>query len=403
MSNSLLYHAFGIRVYEHKRTHYDLGRVRFDIRLDRDRWRCPTCGLGDVVNRGYNYRYIRTIPIGGRPVLISVSVPKVDCRKCGTIRYVELGFADSRRSYTKAFERYAVELLQHMTIAGVAQHLGVGWDLIKDIHKRHLGKKYSKPRLRDLKIIAIDEINVGKGRFLTLVLDLVGGAVVHVGESRKGAALDPFWRRLRASRAKIEAVAMDMSNAYRRAVLDNLPGAKIVFDRFHIMKLYNKKLSDFRRELQREVSAEQHQVLKGTRWLLLTNRDTLKKKSPEKLRKLDRALRLNEPLAKAYYMKELLRLFWQFEDRDPADMFLRDWIDEARASGVRMLDRFADTIEAHEQGLLDWYDYPISTGPLEGVNNKIGTLQNQAYGYRDKEYFKLRILGLHETEYALVG
>src|SRR4029077_9445396 len=121
-----------------------------------------------------------------------------------------------------------------------------------------------------------DEIAVAKGhRYMTLVLDLDSGAVVFVGDGKGADALKPFWKRLRPSGAKIEAVAMDMSAAYRGAVSTNLPKAKVVFDRFHVMKLYNEKLSDLRRALHREATDMQKKVLKGTRWLLLKAAENL--------------------------------------------------------------------------------------------------------------------------------
>src|SRR6202023_203005 len=112
-----------------------------------------------------------------------------------------------------------------------------------------------KPRLKHLRHIAIDAIAVARGhRYLTVVLDLDSGAVVFVGDGKGADALKPFWKRLRPSKAVIEAVAMDMSAASRGAVATNLPKAKIVFDRFHVMKLFNEKLSDLRRALHREAT-----------------------------------------------------------------------------------------------------------------------------------------------------
>ena len=142
--------------------------------------------------------------------------------------------------------------------------MGVSWWMVKDIEKRHLQKHFSRPKLRSLRRIAIDEISIGKGhRYLTLVLDLESGAVVHVGQGKGADALKPFWRRLKASHAQIAAVATDMSPAYIQAVMDNLSEAILVFDRFHIIKLFNEKLSDFRRELYREATEQMHkQVLR---------------------------------------------------------------------------------------------------------------------------------------------
>jgi len=211
-------------------------------------------------------------------------IPRLECQACGLVRQVDVAFAEPRRSYTKSFERYALEMSRSMTILDVARHLNVGWDLIKDIQKRDLSHRYAKPKLKHLKHIAIDEIAIAKGhRYLTLVMDLESGAVVFVGDGKGADALKPFWKRLRPSGAKIEAVAMDMSKAYRSAVSTNLPDAKIVFDRFHVMKLFNEKLSNLRRALYREATdVLQKKVLKGTRWLLLKASENLDEKRDEK-------------------------------------------------------------------------------------------------------------------------
>ena len=404
MSTSLLYHGFGIRGYTYLRTEYPHGQVAFTIRQDPDTLRCSACGSRDVGSRGHVERRFKSLPIGGKPVRIVFPIPRIACSACGALRQVEIGFADRRRSYTRPFERYALDLLRHMTIQDVAEHLNVGWDLVKDIQKRDLARRFARPKLKHLRQIAIDEISIGKGhRYLTVVLDLESGAVVFVGDGKGANALEPFWRRVRRSGARIEAVAIDMSAAYIEAVSTHLPEATIVFDHFHVIKLFNDKLSDLRRDLYREATDQLHKdVLKGTRWLLLKNPDNLKPDRKEAER-LQEALRLNQPLAMAYYMKEELRLLWSKPDKAKAETFLTDWINRAMISGIRMLMKLAKTLAAHRTGILAYYDYPISTGPLEGTNNKIKTMKRQAYGFRDPEFFKLRILAIHETKYALVG
>ena len=286
----------------------------------------------------------------------------------------------------------------------MAEHLQVSWDTIKDMQASNLQRRFGKPKLHNLKQIAIDEIAVAKGqRYLTVVLNLLSGVVVFVGDGKGAEALEPFWKRLRRARAKIKAVATDMSAAYIRAVRDNLPGAVHVFDHFHVIKLFNEKLSAFRRELYHQASSEEERkILKGTRWLLLKNPENLDEGRDE-LERLKEALRLNEPLAVAYYLKEDLRQIWSQPNKRSARKVLRDWLARARASGIRMLKQFADTLEEHQEGILNYYEYPISTGPLEGINNKIKTMKRQAYGFRDQAFFKLKILGIHETKYALVG
>jgi transposase len=403
MSTSLLYHAFGVRGYQYVRTEYAGGQVRFAIRQPRQALRCPACGSRAVRPRGAIERQFRTLPIGRRPVLIHFPVPRVACQDCGLIRQVAIDFADPRRSYTKAFERYALDLSRVMTILDVARHLGVSWDVIKDIQKRDLERRFARPELGGLSRIAIDEIAVGQGhRYLTVVLDLESGAVVFVGDGKGGGALKPFWKRLRRAGATVEAVAIDMSAAYREAVSTHLPDAVIVYDHFHVIKLFNDKLSDLRRALYRQADDEQKKVLKGSRWLLLKAPESLDPERDEEAR-LEEALGLNKPLAVAYYLKEDLRQFWDQPGKRFAGAFLRDWVRRAEASGVKVLQQMAKTLKAHSDGLLAYYDYPISTGPLEGTNNKIRTMSRQAYGFRDREFFKLKILAIHEAKYALVG
>src|SRR5436190_15916932 len=273
MSTSVLYHAFGVRGYEYQRTEFVEGMVIFSVRQPRERLRCAACGSARVHGKTHIDRVLRMVPIGGKTVFLHIPVPRISCQDCLVERQVELTCADPRVRYTRAFARYALELLRFMTVADVARHLQVSWDLIQGIQKRFLQRKFGRPPLRHVKRIAIDEISIGRGhRYLTVVLDLDSGAVVFVGNGKGADALQPFWKRLRCSRARVEAVATDMSPAYIAAVQEHLSDATLVFDHFHVIKLFNEKLSDLRRELSREATDKLHkQVLKGTRWLLLKN------------------------------------------------------------------------------------------------------------------------------------
>jgi transposase len=403
MSTSLLYHRFGIVGYRYVNQEFLSGSTFFRIEQPRERLRCSDCGSDDVHAQGGIDRRFRGLPIGKQPTFIEFKVPRVLCWKCGLVRQVKIQFADPKKRYTRAFERYALDLSQRMTIQDVAEHLQVSWDTIKEIQAAHLKRRFGKPKLHKLKQIAIDEINIGKGhRYLTIVLNLLTGAVVFVGDGKGADALLPFWKRLRQAHAKIEAAATDMSSAYTRAVRDHLPDAVHVFDHFHVIKLYNEKLSDFRRHLFHQLTLQEQKLLKGIRWLLLRSSENLdpEKREPQRLAK---ALALNEPLAVVYYMKEDLRQLWMQGSKYQAQLFLDEWLDMARSSGIRMLVKFADTLEKHREEILNYYDYRITTGRLEGTNTKIQVMKRQAYGYRDHEFLKLKILGIHESKYALVG
>jgi transposase len=403
MSTSLLYHRFGIVGYRYVRQQFMAGATVFRIEQPRDRLRCSHCGSDAVWAQGGTVRSFKGLPIGKQPTLIEFEVPRVRCWDCGLVRQVKIQFADPKKRYTRAFERYALDLCRHMTIQDVAHHLQVSWDTIKEIQAADLKRRFGKPKLGKLKQIAIDEINVGHGhRYLTIVLNLLTGAVVFVGDGKGAEALDPFWKQLRRARAKVEAVATDMSPAYTKAVRDNLPEAVHVFDHFHVIKLYNEKLSDFRRHLFHQLTIQEQTLIKGIRWLLLKSQENLdpQKREPQRLK---RALALNEPLAIVYYMKEDLRQLWTQGSKFQARMFLEEWLEMARTSGIRMLQKFAQTLQKHQEEILNYYDHRISTGPLEGTNTKIQVMKRQAYGYRDHEFLKLKILGIHESRYALVG
>jgi len=404
MSTSMLYRIFGVRDYRYVRTKYIPGGMILTMERKAKTCFCAACGSRNVRPQGAVRRAFRTLPVGGKSVTLLAKIPRVACDDCGKTRQVPIGFADPRRTYSKSFQRYVLELSRHTTIKAAAEHLGISWDMVKEIQKEHLQRHYSRPKLKHLRQIAIDEISTGKGhRYITLVLDLETGAVVYVGRGKGADALQPFWKRLLASHANIEAVATDMSPAYIGAVTANLPRATLVFDRFHVIKLYNDKLSELRRDLHRQLTdTMQKNALKGIRWLLLKRPEHLdaSRREPERLQE---ALRLNEPLAIAYYLKEELNELWEQDDQETAASLLMDWITYAESTCIRMLTQFAKTLRFHARGILAYYDYPISTGPLEGTNNKIKTMKRQAYGFRDPEFLKLKIYALHQTNYALVG
>src|SRR6266446_6664400 len=163
MSTSLLYHGFGLVGYGYVRQQVQGGQVTFRIEKPRERLRCAGCGSAEVWAQGGVDRAFRTVPIGGKPVQLWLKVPRLLCFACGRVRQIKLGFADPRKQYTRAFERYAVDLSRHMTIRDVAAHLRVSWDTIKEIQSRRLQRRFGRPKLGHLRQIAIDEIAVGKG------------------------------------------------------------------------------------------------------------------------------------------------------------------------------------------------------------------------------------------------
>jgi len=403
MSTSLLYHGFGIRGYYYVSSNYIDGRIIFKIKHDFWKLNCPDCKSREFNKRGVIMRQFKTLPIGKKEVYIELPVQRIECLSCQTVKQVKLDFAKEKCSYTHSFERYAIDLCRLLPISDVAKLLKVSWGTIKEIEKKYLKKHFDKPKLKHLQRIAIDEIYLGKKtKYLTLVMDLVTGSVVYIGNGKGADALTLFWKKLKRSKAKIEAVAMDMGRAYIKAVKENLPGVPIVFDHFHVVKLYNEKLTKLRRDLQRNAEGSGKDVLKGTRWLLLKSSKKLNTLN-EECDKLKNALKLNKPLAIAYYLKEDLGQIWKQNNKVEADFLLWEWVKKATSSGVKMLIQFAKTLSKYTNEILAYYDFnKMSSGPMEGTNNKIKTLQKRAYGYRDMDFFKLKVKSLHQTKYALI-
>lgn len=288
-----------------------------------------------------------------------------------------------------------------MTLSDVAAVTLLSWDTVKAITKTHLARDYGKPALRGVRYLGIDEIHLGsKKRYFTIVIDLEDGRILWAKPGRGGAALQGFWPRLRRAKTQIKAVATDMSAAYWSAVLDHLPDAALVFDKFHVIKLMNERLDDLRRQMVREAEGPFKQRIKGTRFLLLRNPENL---SEEQIPKLDRALKLNEPLLLGWYLKEELRELWSQPSRRQMEAFLKDWCQKADQTTIGQMMKMAKTLRTHATGILAYARHPITSGKLEGINNKIKTLTKRSYGFHDENFFILRLLSLHHSKYKLLG
>jgi transposase len=223
---------------------------------------------------------------------------------------------------------------------------------------------------------------------------------VFVGKGKDGDCLDPFFQSLKRSKVQIKAVAMDMGKAYIAATQHYLPDTPIVFDHFHVVKVVNGKLDELRRYVMHQAQQLGLPVTKGLRWVILKNPEHLTEKQKPMLAQL---LALNSPLTKAYLLKEQLRSFWDFATKEQATTFLQQWLIEVRSLDLAIMNSLANTIESHLYGLLAYFDHRISSGIIEGLNNKISTLLKRSYGLRDLDYFMLKVKAIHSSRYALLG
>ena len=403
MSTSLIYHAFGAVGYRYLKEEHKKGKMYLHIEKQANKRRCPICGSSEVILKGQFQREIRTLPIGKRPVFLVLHLHRLFCKSCEALQLEPILLADPKKHWTKALGRYIVDMLHHSTVEDVAQYLGMSWDTVKDIHVRALRRKYSKRKLRHLKYLGVDEIAVRKGHsYLTVVVDLETGAVVWVAPDRKIESLEDFLKQLKRSRAKIKTIAMDMWPAYIKAAMNQFSSKVIVFDRYHVISQCNRMLDEVRRGAAHDASLTERDVYVGIRYLLLQGEEKILNDQEAKA-KLERVFTINRPLYIAYILKEELRALWLCPSRKLAKIYLKNWLRKAWASGVAEVIKFAATISLHRYGIIKYFNHRFTTGMVEGINNKIKLLKRQAYGFRDMEYFKLRIYNLHESRYSLIG
>jgi len=402
-TTSFLYHTLGLRGYRHLRTEYEGGTVAHHVELVLHKRRCRGCDArwNHLTLDGAFERQFRALPVGRRPQFVVLHGHEQTCDRCGKTLREPIDFAEGKRRCLRTLERFVVDLCQFATIHHVAVLLAMGWDSVKEIYKGHLEKRLAHRTLCGVRYIAVDEFAIRKGHsYMTVVMDLEEGAILYAAEGRDAQALVPFLQRLKRSRAQLQAVAIDMSQAYLNAVREVFPELAIVHDAYHVVALANKAVDDTRRDLYRDLEAEERKVIKGSRFLLLRGGERLDEEPRQRLGAL---MAVNEPLYTAYLLKEQLRMFWAMGDVETATAVMANWLEEARASGLKHFLRLAQTIEDHLSGLLAYFRHPISTGPLEGLNNKIKVLKRQAYGFRDMAYFKLRLFFIHEAAPAFPG
>jgi transposase len=399
MPHAVLYSYLGIRAYLHLKAESRSGGLY--LHLIGDRKQCGYCRSSGVIQKGIKNRVLRTVPIGRKPVFLVIHVRRFTCKDCGRTRYERLRIADPKRHYTHVLENYVMNLCMRMTVRDVAELTGLHWATVKAIDKRRL--KRNLPRDNDLKklrYIGVDEVSVRRGhRYLTTVVDLDRGRIVYVGEGRKTESLQPFIRRLKRLRVGLQAVALDMWKPFARAIRRYYRHLPLVYDVFHILADYSRTLNEIRVDEYLKLNAAESQVFQGSRFLLLRGQEKLSLSARERLWKL---LSVNQPLMIAYVLKEDLRHLWRLSSLEQAQRHLHDWIAAALTSGISLLARFAKKLRRHADGILNYFNFRISNAKVEGINNQIKVIKRKAFGYRDLNYFKLKIYNLHTLRYSFV-
>jgi transposase len=361
--------------------------------------RCSRCGeiVGEV--HDVTPREVRDLPILDAETWLIVPRVRLQCPRCGpTVEAVP--WLDRYARMTQRFAESVARLAQVLPIKQVAQHFGLSWDTVKTIDRAALEARLGPVDLTGVRQIAIDEFAIHKGhRYATSIVDPVTTRVLWVGRGRGREDIRPFFELLGPEGcAQLEAAVMDMSEAYELETRAHCPRAVIVYDLFHVVAKYGREVIDRVRVDQTNRVARAagpgrtralRRVIKGTRWLLLRNRANVTR--PQDRVRLREVLAANRPLWVVYVLKDALKHLWRYRYRGAAHRAWTEWYGWAIRSRIAALVAFARRLKAKLPGILAHCQYPLHTGVLEGINNKIKVIKRMAYGFRDDAYFFLKI------------
>jgi transposase len=352
---------------------------------------CHECGKPAAGVHSWTQRKIRDLSMAATQLWVTCHYRKVFCAHCHGIHIEALDLFHPYLRVTLRLAHFVYQLCRVMTVSEVAQLLDLDWKTVKNIDKFYLERDFGQPDLRGLRILAVDEISIRKGHsYLTVVLDYLSGRVLYIGKKRKAKTLKRFFNKLSISqRKKIEAVAMDMWDPFIKAVTDKLPQAKIVFDPFHVVANFSRVIDKVRNSEYRKASKADKAVFKGVKYLLLKNRRNVRRQSHRQ--QLKELLALNQVISTVMILKEKLKHIWTYRSRTWAGKALDQWCVLAKSLKNRSVNTFVRTLQRYQYGIINHCDYPIHTGKLEGVNNKIKVIKRKAYGFHDLRYFTLKI------------
>lgn len=359
---------------------------------DLNRLRCGQCGRPARGVHEKVHRRVRDLPMLGRTVWLELQLRRIWCPHCGT-RMQRVSWLDRHARLTRRLAQHVSLWCARLPIRHVAQMFGLHWSTVREIDRRRLQAMVDALPAPQPRRLVMDEFALHKGhRYATVVLDADTRRVLWIGEGRSRAAVRPFFESLgRQGCARIQAVAMDMNTAFDLEVRQHCPGARIVYDLFHVVAKYGREVIgrvrvDAANRLRQDKPARR--VVKQSHWLLLKNPAGLK---PHEQVHLDEVLQANKPLLSVYLMAAQLKALWTATCPWEWRRAWRQWMGQAQQSGIQALAQFAKRLRPYWRGIISRVRWPMHTGQLEGINNRIKVIKRQAYGYRDTCYFFLKI------------
>ncbi len=354
---------------------------------------CERCGGRCDQVHETTIRRVRDLPILEFRVVLHVPRRRVWCSNCNGPHLEKLDWLGRYQRVTNRFAEAIEQLLRSSNIQAVATFFGLGWHTVKALDKMLLQAKLTEPDWTTIRYLAMDEFALHKGhRYATVVIEPLSRQVLWVGQGRSRETARAFFEQLPAGVVeRIEAVAIDMTTAYELEIKAHCPQADIVFDLFHVVAKYGREVIDRVRvdqanQLRHDRPARR--VLKSSRWLLLRNRRNLERGQAVHLKEL---LAANQPLLCVYVLRDELKRLWFYRREAWAQQAWQQWQDQAHESGIAALKTFAQRLQTYWHGILAHCRHPLNTSIVEGINNTIKVIKRRAYGYRDEEYFFLKI------------
>lgn len=357
---------------------------------------CPCCQSLATTIKQYKQRCVRDHDIWGKRTFLHFRIRRFECPDCGLRFTEELAAIGWRRRQTYRFEQAVYQSCLQCSRKATADHFYLSESTVEGIFKKWANRHCSQLSWQRVRVLGMDEIALKKRhkQYVLVLSDIERRCVLAVLPSREQQALATWLETLSSSEKKaIQVVSMDMWRPYRAFIQKALPQAQIVADRFHVMKNLNQQLSKARRQIQRQADNTTAPALKGSRWLLVRNRDKL---TEEQEQQLLTTLLADDELRQAYLLKEEFRLIFELiNNRDRARRFLMAWIFKVRQTHNTYLLAFIKTLHNWWQPILNYFDERITNGFVEGMNRAIRSIIWRAYGFRNFENFRLQILAEH--------
>jgi len=339
-------------------------------------------------------RRVRDLSCGDTRVVLEIEVRRVQCGKCGGVKSERLDWMVHRRLYTKRFAHHVGQRCKEASISSVAQEFQLDWHTVKELEKEYMREVLSKAGTPAPEAIGIDEISIRKGHTYRIVVsDLIRGRPIWFGgDDRSEASMQQFYDEIGPKKAKkIRLAVMDMWKPFRNVTQECAPQAAILFDKFHILRHLNDALDAVRRTEYARVQGKPRRFIKGSRYTLLSHRANLDLDGRNALKTL---LAANKRLNTAYLLKESFGQLWDYKNATWARKFFENWKASLKWQRLKPFEKFAQMIERHWDGIASYCnpENKVSLGFVEGLNTKIRVIQRRAYGLRDEEYLRLKIL-----------